>query len=615
MDHKNTNENLYSIKLSGKMAPYISYIRFPFYKNIEPDLKIEFNFPITVLVGQNGTNKSSVLRAVFGCPDGYSVGRFWFSTAVDPILEKDEKGRSPRFIYGYYNSEVKSHVEIIKTRVEKKRTINKKTFRNPDYWEPSRPIVADGMKPMPKENNLSKDELERLGRSKTRWNAIKKSVIFKDFRSEISAFDKYFYHGDLQRTLKYDTKQDFVRERSKHLKKTISGDLKSLKLFKGQKEHIQSNETLSSEKIKEISRILGRKYKTIKLVKHKLFKVTGSTAMISSEDLVYSEAFAGSGEFAIITLVNDILNAPERSLIVLDEPEVSLHPGAQEKLVEFLKTQAKTKKHQIVIGSHSPFIIRNLPDKAIKTLYQNPQTKKISCTNETNPSEAFFHLGINDSKKVHIYTEDKLASELVTKALSTIGQSYYEACSVKNPPGGESTLLCNYAPSIASLGHSDALFFIDGDQNPMLPSDFFDKIEALTDSDLDKKCQKIAGGKVNFHCDSGKSGTNKKQLRDAMIKYLRFAERNISFLPSETPEKFIWENSSCKLIKEIDNKCYKERFVSLTKKKYGKQDYEECTSEEIFNLQKIFLAEIDHSTLKPISEILKGFVDREHANV
>jgi hypothetical protein len=49
-----------------KFDPYISHIRFPHYKNLAPDLKIDFDFPITALVGPNGTNKSSILRAIQG---------------------------------------------------------------------------------------------------------------------------------------------------------------------------------------------------------------------------------------------------------------------------------------------------------------------------------------------------------------------------------------------------------------------------------------------------------------------------------------------------------------------------------------------------------------------
>lgn len=53
---------------NDKYMNYIKYIQFPKYKNLTEGSRIEFNFPLTMLVGKNGTGKSSVLQAVYGCP-------------------------------------------------------------------------------------------------------------------------------------------------------------------------------------------------------------------------------------------------------------------------------------------------------------------------------------------------------------------------------------------------------------------------------------------------------------------------------------------------------------------------------------------------------------------
>jgi predicted ATPase len=82
----------------------------------------------------------------------------------------------------------------------------------------------------------------------------------------------------------------------------------------------------------------------------------------------YTEAFAGSGEFAVVRLVVALAGAQPGSLILLDEPEVSLHPGAQERLMSFLYVRVKKLKHQAVLATHSPGIIRWLPPEAIKVL-------------------------------------------------------------------------------------------------------------------------------------------------------------------------------------------------------------------------------------------------------
>ncbi|MBK8482997.1 MAG: hypothetical protein IPL31_01215 [Saprospiraceae bacterium] len=112
---------------------YIDYIRFPFYKNLEFNSRINFDFPITILIGANGSGKSSALHAVFGMPEGYSTGNFWFSTSVDPIEDSSEN--RPGFVYGY---KLKNEdIEVVKTRIGKSKGTH--------YWEPSRPLVKWGM--------------------------------------------------------------------------------------------------------------------------------------------------------------------------------------------------------------------------------------------------------------------------------------------------------------------------------------------------------------------------------------------------------------------------------------------------------------------------------------
>ena len=111
---------------------YIDYIRFPFFKSFEPNLRVNFNFPITFLVGQNGSGKSSLLQALFGAPEGNSIASYWYNTALDPI--KDLKNNRHCFIYSFKTEFTKTQVEVLKERIQDK---DKNTqIINPDYWEP-----------------------------------------------------------------------------------------------------------------------------------------------------------------------------------------------------------------------------------------------------------------------------------------------------------------------------------------------------------------------------------------------------------------------------------------------------------------------------------------------
>ena len=99
---------------------YIDYIRLPFFKNFVKNTEITFDYPITVLVGENGTGKSSILKALFGCTEGRSIGQYWFSTKVDNILESNDQKNC--LIYNYKsNSSTDHEYEVLLTRIQRSK--------------------------------------------------------------------------------------------------------------------------------------------------------------------------------------------------------------------------------------------------------------------------------------------------------------------------------------------------------------------------------------------------------------------------------------------------------------------------------------------------------------
>ena len=309
---------------AGQFEPYLRYIRFPHFRNLRDNLRIDFDYPVTALVGPNGTNKTAILRALQGCPDYHNVGQYWFETSLDPINSSERH----RFIYGYIAPTVGTTVEVIKTRIRRRTSRTRRApsqkgishLVDPDYFEPSRPILQDGMEPPPK---LPSGVSSTADRAATRWKAITKEVIYLDFRSQLPAFDKYFYqipYNARVRTL--IDKKRFIRRRSKHLATTLrSGRVRHR--YYNRERIIQPPDNLTPEQVAAISSILGRTYKEITLVEHRYFDFDGYSVLLKAPQLHYSEAFAGSGEFAVVMLVYAITQAKPGSLVLLDEPEVS----------------------------------------------------------------------------------------------------------------------------------------------------------------------------------------------------------------------------------------------------------------------------------------------------
>ena len=129
-------EKIADMKKHDVFNNYIEYIVFPYYKNLVQKTRINFQFPLTVLVGKNGSGKSSTLHALFGAPLGYTCSDFWFSTEVDPIKESGD-GERNRYYYGYIeNNKDNEPKEVMKLRMKRGSETKKYDL---DYWETSRP--------------------------------------------------------------------------------------------------------------------------------------------------------------------------------------------------------------------------------------------------------------------------------------------------------------------------------------------------------------------------------------------------------------------------------------------------------------------------------------------
>lgn len=63
----------------------------------------------------------------------------------------------------------------------------------------------------------------------------------------------------------------------------------------------------------------------------------------------------GEGLLSIFTIVDTLYDSNENDFIVIDEPELSLHPSLQRKLMELILEYSATR--QIVISTHSPYFI------------------------------------------------------------------------------------------------------------------------------------------------------------------------------------------------------------------------------------------------------------------
>ncbi|MCO7223767.1 ATP-dependent endonuclease [Pleionea sp. CnH1-48] len=586
---------------------YIQQIRFPFFKKLKPGTEINLDFPFTALVGPNGSGKSSTLQALYGCPSGYNVAHYWFSTAIDPI--KESGGEAYRYIYKYKPQGYSQPVEIAQKRTRR--------ANDPDYWETARPLVRDGMEPMP---TPFPPELKEL-RSLTRWKKMEKDVVYIDFRAELSSFDKFFYFGTYTKSNSINSKQDFLRRRSKVLKEHVSQLESTMTPRTWHGRSTRKAEYLSKKELEWVNRILGKNYIAAKVVEHDLFNNNGYSIIFTKSGSSYSEAVAGSGEVSVVNCVVKVLRAEESSLILLDEPEVSLHPGAQKELRELLFHVIVTSGCQVVMSTHSEHFVQGLPNKAIKLFQYDDNSESYSVINNCSPEQAFIRLGSEvHCNKRKIYVEDILAKAVVTEAIKEIDSEVLSLIEIIPYSGGADTILNNLLVHFtASEASTNDMVFLDGDMRKCVRSHEIEGFEAelkagtFINQVMRENISEIELGNIDTiireqtgRCGSsfalplnGGNADNSAQELEFKLRMLNVFHEKFHFMSAHTPEKLVWEVATgneplnISAIKErFERGSYKDKFRQLSKEEYGA----DTSSREIFELQKRFLAKRDRNS-------------------
>ncbi|MES1948171.1 hypothetical protein C84B14_12508 [Salinisphaera sp. C84B14] len=175
-----------------------------------------------------------------------------------------------------------------------------------------------------------------------------------------------------------------------------------------------------------------RNYKGVKKV---VFSDRGKECFI--EDL-------SSGEKQIVFRGGFFLKDSEAlagALKLIDEPEISLHPDWQLRVMEFYKTianvGASSSESQIIAATHSPFILHNInDDKSLPVVLKRDEAGEIY--SEKNPSfygwthekvvQSAFNIGINlDDRSPLILVEGETDEWYLNKAIDVLNPAIEDA--------------------------------------------------------------------------------------------------------------------------------------------------------------------------------------------
>ncbi|MBZ4422436.1 AAA family ATPase [Myxococcus sp. RHSTA-1-4] len=175
-----------------------------------------------------------------------------------------------------------------------------------------------------------------------------------------------------------------------------------------------STEEISADYRERLSHILGRAYSKARFAKTAVDKKK-QVGLLTREFGEISQFHQGAGEDATLDLIGKLQSVPDFSLLIIDEVEASLHPRAQRRLMRFLLWLSRQKRLQIIVSTHSPYILEELPEEARVLLLPGPNG--VNTVYGASPEFALSRLDENARPELHIFVEDREAEVLLREIL------------------------------------------------------------------------------------------------------------------------------------------------------------------------------------------------------
>ena len=86
-------------------------------------------------------------------------------------------------------------------------------------------------------------------------------------------------------------------------------------------------------------------------------------------DILTADMLSTGEQNQIVLLYDLIFKTPKGSILLIDEPEGSLHVAWQNEFVDDMHTIAENKGLQIIVATHSSIIVNNTPEEKVFDLY------------------------------------------------------------------------------------------------------------------------------------------------------------------------------------------------------------------------------------------------------
>lgn len=224
--------------------------------------------------------------------------------------------------------------------------------------------------------------------------------------------------------------------------------------------HLEQSATpFTTEQVARLSQVMSRDYDNARMAISSI-DPNREIPVLSKEQRHYSGFHQGSGETTVAELLRTPL--PKYGLILIDEIESSLHPRAQRRLVRDLAVAARNQECQIVITTHSPYVLEELPLAARTYILETAGRKEI--VNGVSPQFAMTKMDDTHHPECELYVEDLRAATWLAEILSRHAREAFVRCSII--PYGSANLGVALGQMVnANRFPRPTRVFLDGDQD------------------------------------------------------------------------------------------------------------------------------------------------------
>ncbi|MFL9503207.1 ATP-dependent nuclease [Rhodopseudomonas palustris] len=212
---------------------------------------------------------------------------------------------------------------------------------------------------------------------------------------------------------------------------------------------IESDE-IDDEFRRRLSHVLGRSYQKARFATSDVDQ-RRQVGLLQREWGEVSQFHQGAGEDATLDLFRTLQNIPNNSLLVIDEVEASLHPRAQRRLTRFLLWLSRQRRIQIILSTHSPYVLEELPQEARILLLPGPQG--LSVVYGASPEFAMSRLDDEVHPDIHLFVEDRNAEIWLREILASSATTSELLHRVQINPVGPA----NVVEMLGALGRSGKL--------------------------------------------------------------------------------------------------------------------------------------------------------------